>query len=204
MMVVKDFLAPTRGRIVLFLIMFILILVYDTALTPFPDSPIIESITTQAGAMTFVLYILFIPYILSCIIPAFMGMRHKRYIRLTNLTEFMQPRPRSQQVKSSNQQTFTFPTGTPVVASHLEGNQDQSLDAVETASLAATIKGQARNAKGKSPTNYISSAQPASAARTTNQTKPQKAPTKAKPAAMKPKPAKKAKPVSKKSSKSKK
>jgi hypothetical protein len=119
LMAVKDFFAPTRGRILLFLIIFLLVFVYDTAFAPFPGSPIVDNLATQDGAMSFVIYILVIPYILSSLIPAFFGLRKKKFIRLTNLKEFFSPRPVYHEQKPSRQQTFTFPTGTTVVESKL-------------------------------------------------------------------------------------
>ncbi len=91
-MAVKDFLAPTRGRILLFMIIFVSVFLYDTAFAPFPGSPVVENLDSQEGASSFVLYILLLPYILSCLLPAFMGLRKKRFIRLANLPEFMHPR----------------------------------------------------------------------------------------------------------------
>ena len=72
LMKIKDFLAPTRGRILLFIIIFILIFLYDTAFAPFPGSPVVDNLGTQEGATSFVLYILVLPYVLSCLIPAFL------------------------------------------------------------------------------------------------------------------------------------
>lgn len=116
---VRDFLAPTRGRILLFIIIFILIFLYDTAFAPFPGSPVVDNLGTQEGATSFVLYILVLPYILSCLIPAFLGLRKRRFFRLVSLRRFMHPRQALHEQRQARQQTFTFPEGTPVVESAL-------------------------------------------------------------------------------------
>ena len=111
---IRDFLAPTRGRILLFVIIFVLVIVYDTAFVPFPGSPVVNNLGTQEGATSFVLYILVLPYILSCLLPAFAGLRKKRFFRLATLREFMRPRVVSHPQKAYKQQHFVFPEGTPV------------------------------------------------------------------------------------------
>jgi hypothetical protein len=136
LMAVKDFLAPTRGRIFLFVIIFIGVFLYDTAFAPFPGSPVVENITTQDGATSFLLYILVLPYILSCLIPAFFGLRKRRFFRLSSLNEFMHPRQEHHSVKATRQQTFSFPAGTPVVESTLASSQpvrgsNDPLDTIE-------------------------------------------------------------------------
>ena len=40
LMGIKDFLAPTRGRVLLFVMIFMMVFLYDTALAPFPGSPV--------------------------------------------------------------------------------------------------------------------------------------------------------------------
>jgi hypothetical protein len=114
---VRDFLAPTRGRILLFIIIFVLVFVYDTAFAPFPGSPVVENLSSQEGAVSFVLYILILPYMLSCLIPAFFGLRKRRFLRLASLREFFYSRPVVHEQRPTKQQTFTFPAGTPVVES---------------------------------------------------------------------------------------
>jgi hypothetical protein len=117
LMRVKDFLAPTRGRILIFLVIFLLVFVYDTMFAPFPGSPVADNMGTQEGATSFLLYILLLPYILSCLLPAFLGLRKRKFLRLANLTEFMHPRPDMHKQKHTMQQTFVFPTGTEKVES---------------------------------------------------------------------------------------
>jgi hypothetical protein len=131
LMAVKDFLAPTRGRILLFMIIFVSVFLYDTAFAPFPGSPVVENLSTQDGASSFVLYILLLPYILSCLLPAFMGLRKKRFIRLASLTEFMHPRHELSRGKPSKQQTFVFPAGTPVEQSSIKAASPTDLEAAE-------------------------------------------------------------------------
>ena len=81
LMGIKDFLAPTRGRILLFVILFVLIILYDTMFAPFPGSPIVDNMNTQEGTVSFVLYILILPYILSAVLPAFAGLRKRKFLR---------------------------------------------------------------------------------------------------------------------------
>ncbi len=129
LMGIKDFFAPTRGRILLFVIIFILVFVYDTAFAPFPGSPVAENLGTQDGAASFVIYILVLPYILSCLIPAFFGMRKMKFLRMATLKEFMHPRQSPREKKPAMQQTFTFPSGTSVMESvlpsHLSSQQEK-------------------------------------------------------------------------------
>ena len=117
LMAIKDFLAPTRGRILLFIIIFMMVFVYDTAFAPFPGSPVVDNLATQDGAMSFVLYILLLPYILSCLLPAFFGLRKRKFLRMATLMDFMHPRPEVHEQKPQKQQTFVFPQGTPVESS---------------------------------------------------------------------------------------
>jgi hypothetical protein len=119
LMGIKDFLAPTRGRIVLFVILFVLIFLYDTLFAPFPGSPVVDNLGTQEGATSFLLYILILPYILSCLLPAFAGLRKKRFWRLSSLREFMHPREVHHAQKPAMQQHFVFPSGTETVESKL-------------------------------------------------------------------------------------
>ncbi len=114
LMGIKDFLAPTRGRIMLFVMIFVMIFLYDTVFQPFPGSPVVENLGTQQGAFSFVAYILVLPYILSCLLPAFAGLRKKKFLRMARLTEFMHPRPVMHAQSPGKQQHFAFPRGTPV------------------------------------------------------------------------------------------
>ncbi len=149
-MKIKDFLAPTRGRILLFIIIFILVFVYDTAFAPFPGSPVVDNLNTQDGATSFVLYILVLPYILSCLIPAFLGLRKRRFFRLVSLRRFMHPRPAAQEQKPTRQQTFTFPAGTPVVESALPSQiPSQALQEKQTAKKASVKAKKKPKAKKK-------------------------------------------------------
>jgi hypothetical protein len=134
LMGIKDFLAPTRGRILLFMVIFLLIFIYDTAFAPFPGSPLIENLGTQEGATSFVLYILVLPYILSCLIPALMGLRKRKFIRLASLMEFMHHRPELHEHKSTRQQTFIFPEGTPVEENKMAQSRD-TLDDLEASQV---------------------------------------------------------------------
>jgi hypothetical protein len=137
LMKIKDFLAPTRGRIILFIIIFALVFLYDTAFAPFPGSPVVDNMDSQEGATSFVIYILVLPYILSCLIPAFFGMRKMKFLRLVSLREFFQPRPVARNQKPTRQQTFTFPVGTPVVESVLPSQAPRGKQAAGKASAKA-------------------------------------------------------------------
>jgi hypothetical protein len=142
---IKDFLAPTRGRILLFMIIFILVFVYDTAFAPFPGSPVVENLTQQQGMISFVVYILVLPYILSCFIPAFFGMRKKKFIRLVNLKRYFYTRPQVHEQKPTTQEHFVFPQGTPSVENKLE----QQPAPVKKAEKPAPIKKAEKPAKAK-------------------------------------------------------
>ena len=176
-MAVKDFLAPTRGRILIFLVLFIAIFVYDTAFTPFPGSPVVDNLATQDGATSFLLYILILPYILSCLLPAFMGLRKRKFFRVANLAEFMQPRSGHFEHKETQQKTFNFPAGTETMQSHINMPQD-SLDVVEASTQPATpnqnlkaqVLGTPSQAKPQtSPQSYI---KPATGSPKPNASKP--------------------------------
>ena len=133
LMAVKDFLAPTRGRMILFMLIFVSVFLYDTAFAPFPGSPVVENMGNQEGATSFLLYILILPYILSCLIPAFLGLRKRRFFRLSNLAEFMHARPEIHEQKPTKQQTFVFPTGTATQSSRMAPQTSpESLDEVES------------------------------------------------------------------------
>lgn len=130
-MAVKDFFAPTRGRILVFVMIFLLVFIYDTMFAPFPGSPVVDNLDTQDGATSFLLYILVLPYVLSSLLPAFMGLRKRRFFRISTLTEFMHPRPEHHAQKPSKQQTFVFPAGTPTESSSMTPQATDSLDSVE-------------------------------------------------------------------------
>jgi hypothetical protein len=153
---VKDFLAPTRGRIVLFIIIFVMVMLYDTIFAPFPGSPVAENIGTQEGAMSFVLYILVLPYILSCLLPAFLGLRKRRFKRLVTLSRFLYSRPVEHENKPTKQEHFVFPQNTPVVESVLSQAEQasvqgpaQSPQPAAKAKASAKPKRKARKKAGK-------------------------------------------------------
>ena len=111
LMGIKDFLAPTRGRIIVFVILFVLVFLYDTLFAPFPGSPVVDNLGAQEGATSFLLYILILPYILSCLLPAFAGLRKKKFWRLSSLREFMHSREVVHPQKPTQQQHFVFHVG---------------------------------------------------------------------------------------------
>jgi len=160
LMGIKDFLAPTRGRILLFLIIFIMIFLYDTAFAPFPGSPVAENLSTQDGASSFVLYILLLPYILSCLIPAFFGLRKKRFWRLSSLKEFMHPRHGFERQKPTRQQQFVFPPGTEVVES-VQPPQTASQAPAQAPSLPAAHDS-GETPEGSPPSQKANTSRPAS------------------------------------------
>ena len=87
---VKGFFKPTKSRIFLFVMVFLLIAVYDTGFQPFPDSPVMADPLGKA-AQSFVVYFLVLPYILSCLLPSLFELRKRRIFRTARLTEFLRP-----------------------------------------------------------------------------------------------------------------
>ena len=167
---IKDFLAPTRGRILLFVIIFMMVFLYDTAFAPFPGSPVVENLATQEGASSFVLYILVLPYILSCLIPAFFGLRKRRFLRLSSLREFMHPRHGFEAQKPAKQQQFVFPAGTEVVESKLPSQivaqvPPQPGTLVQDADAASNVSGKKPAAARKAVSRKPAQKKPAVAAK---------------------------------------
>jgi hypothetical protein len=166
LMGIKDFLAPTRGRILLFIIIFMMVFLYDTAFAPFPGSPVVENLATQEGASSFVLYILVLPYILSCLIPAFFGLRKRKFLRLSSLMEFMHPRHGFEAQKPARQQQFVFPMGTEVVESKLPSQiVAQSPSQPGTAVQDADAPGKESAVAGKAVSRKPAQKKPAAAAK---------------------------------------
>ena len=60
---------PTWGRIAIFIILFAAFALLDQQFLFFPESPLTYNLF-GSGAVNFVIFILIVPYILSCIIPA--------------------------------------------------------------------------------------------------------------------------------------
>jgi hypothetical protein len=61
---------PTWGRIAIFIILFAAISLLDQVFLFFPESPLTYNVF-GAGALPFIAYLLIIPYIVSCVVPAF-------------------------------------------------------------------------------------------------------------------------------------
>jgi hypothetical protein len=83
---------PTRGRIAIFIILFALIALLDQTFLFFPESPLTYNLF-GSGALPFILYLLVIPYIVSCIIPAvyIKEFRHARIHEFTGRHEHKKP-----------------------------------------------------------------------------------------------------------------
>lgn len=76
---------PTVGRIAIFIILFAAIALLDQAFLFFPVSPITYNMFGPA-ALHFLVFLLIIPYIISCILPAF----YIREFRHAKLHEFVE------------------------------------------------------------------------------------------------------------------
>jgi hypothetical protein len=87
---IKDLFKPTKGRIALFLLLFFVIGALDTNLYLFQNSPLIYNFWTT-GAPEFVIYMLLVPYLLSCILPEIIFFRSRANTRMANLGEYFKP-----------------------------------------------------------------------------------------------------------------
>ena len=84
---IKGFFKPSKSRIFIFILVFILVSIYDLTLRPFPDSPVITNI--GGASQTFVINFLIIPYILSCILPSLAELRKRKIFRHAKIWEFI-------------------------------------------------------------------------------------------------------------------
>ena len=76
---------PTWGRIAIFIVIFALIALLDQFFLFFPESPLTYNVF-GSGAAQFILYLVLIPYVASCIIPAFY-MREMRHAKIHEFFE---------------------------------------------------------------------------------------------------------------------
>ena len=76
---------PTWGRIAIFIILFAAISLLDQAFLFFPESPLTYNVF-GAGALPFIVYLLIIPYIVSCVVPAFF-IREFRHAKIHEFVE---------------------------------------------------------------------------------------------------------------------
>ncbi len=83
---VKGFFRPTRARIFLFVVVLVLVSLYDFAFLPFEEKPVITNISLYPR--TFVIYFLVLPYILSCLIPSLLELRKRKIFRHAKLWEY--------------------------------------------------------------------------------------------------------------------
>jgi hypothetical protein len=84
---IKGFFKPSKSRIFIFIVVFILVSIYDFYLEPWPDSPVITNIGN--ASQSFVVNFLIIPYILSCILPSLAELRKKKIFRHAKIWEFL-------------------------------------------------------------------------------------------------------------------
>jgi hypothetical protein len=89
-MSVKNLFRPTRGRIALFLLLFFVIGALDTNLHLFQNSPLIYNFWST-GAPEFIIYMLLVPYVLSCIIPEIVFYRSRADTRMASLRDYFNP-----------------------------------------------------------------------------------------------------------------
>ena len=86
----KSLFKPTKGRIALFLLLFFVIGALDTNLFLFQNSPLLYNFWAT-GAPEFVIYMLLLPYLLSCILPEIIFFRGRVNTRMANLGEYFSP-----------------------------------------------------------------------------------------------------------------
>jgi len=89
-MSLKNLFKPTKGRIALFLLLFFVIGAIDTNLRLFQSSPLIYNFWST-GAPEFIIYMLLVPYILSCIIPEIVFYRSRAETRMASLRDYFNP-----------------------------------------------------------------------------------------------------------------
>ncbi len=89
-MSVKNLFKPTKGRIALFLLLFFVIGALDTNMRLFQNSPLIYNFWST-GAPEFIIYMLLVPYVLSCIVPEIVFYRSRADTRMANLRDYFNP-----------------------------------------------------------------------------------------------------------------
>ncbi len=89
-MSVKNLFRPTKGRIALFLLLFFVIGALDTNMRLFQNSPLIYNFWST-GAPEFIIYMLLVPYALSCIIPEIVFYRSRADTRMASLRDYFNP-----------------------------------------------------------------------------------------------------------------
>lgn len=82
---------PTLGRIAIFIVLFSVIALLDQVFLFFPESPLTYNIFDSAG-VPFLIYLIVIPYIASCIIPAFF-VREFRHAKIHEFVEHQRKKP---------------------------------------------------------------------------------------------------------------
>lgn len=89
-MVLVKLFKPTRGRIAIFIILFAAIALLDQVFLFFPQSPLTYNFF-NGGTIPFLVYLIVIPYIVSCLIPAFF-IREFRHAKLHEYFEKRSPK----------------------------------------------------------------------------------------------------------------
>jgi hypothetical protein len=95
-MVLAKLFKPTVGRIAIFIILFAAIALLDQAFLFFHVSPMTYNMFGPAG-LYFVVFLLIIPYIISCIIPA-LYIREFRHAKLHEFVETRMKKPQYQKL----------------------------------------------------------------------------------------------------------
>jgi len=86
----KNLFKPTKGRIALFALFFFVIGALDTNLLLFQNSPLLFNFWAT-GSPDFVIYMLLLPYLLSCILPEIIFFKSRANTRMANLGEYFSP-----------------------------------------------------------------------------------------------------------------
>ncbi|UCD06898.1 MAG: hypothetical protein JSW41_03620 [Candidatus Aenigmatarchaeota archaeon] len=82
---------PTWGRIAIFIILFAAIALLDQTFLFFPESPLTYNVIDSA-AIPFIVYLIVIPYIVSCVVPAFF-IREFRHAKIHEFVEKHKKKP---------------------------------------------------------------------------------------------------------------
>lgn len=132
---VKTLFRPTKGRIALFLLLFFVIGAFDTNLYLFQNSPLLYTFWTT-GAPEFIIYLLLVPYVLSCILPEIIFFRSRKNTRMANLRDYFEPA----QITAPTEQAHTLD----VMSAYEESHEDGAREVVKSSPARAKAKKKAR------------------------------------------------------------
>lgn len=82
---------PTWGRIAVFIVLFAIIALLDQTFLFFPESPLTYNVFST-GTAQFLIYLLIIPYLASCVIPAFF-IREFRHAKIHEFVKRQNKKP---------------------------------------------------------------------------------------------------------------